>query len=368
MRIAMIYGAFCLGRPLDIGNLYDSDRGLTGSELSFFEYAQRLADRHEVTLFLPPSRCVGWASGFQLARVTAIEKAAEAGHFDAAISWNEPDALRNINASLKVCNQQLNDFGYAREGYEDVVDIFTSPSAHHRAHMQKTAKHPEKWRVLPNGCSPRPRSFCAKVPGRVIYASSPDRGLHLLLGAWSKIRKAVPSAHLKIFYDLDHWLQHARTVPDKDEISPGLREMGRRARYIEFAMKRLAHLGVECVGSVSRHDIEREMAHAEVLAYPCDTVLYTEGFSVTTMEACGSWTLPCIAGADALGDIYGGHVPTVPAPASDHMAEFVENVVRGLTDPWWAEAWTEKANDLALEHSWEALTPRLEQILTGSTP
>lgn len=364
MRIAMVYGAFCLARPLDLANLYDSDRGLTGSELSFFEFGARLAQRHDVTLFLPPSRCLRWIDRIGAAAVDATDRLPVCGHFDAAISWNEPDILKTADARVKICNEQLNDFGYAKDGYEDTVDIFTSPSAHHMAHMQASAKRPEKWRVLPNGCTPRPLDQCTKVPGRVVYASSPDRGLHLLLGAWSQIRKAVPHAHLRIFYDLGHWLQHARTIPETHD-NPQLSEMGRRARYIEFALKRIAHLGVECVGSVSRARIASEMAEAEILAYPCDTVAYTEGFSVTTMEACASWTLPCIAGADSLGQIYGDHVSTVPAPAIDHMDAFVGNVVRGLTDAAWSEEWLRKATRLASEHDWDLLAVRLERLLTG---
>jgi len=140
-------------------------------------------------------------------------------------------------------------------------------------------------------------------------------------------------------------------------------EYGYRARYIDLAFKRFADLGVERVGSVSREEIAQEMSEAEVLAYPCDTARFTEGFSVTTMEACAAGAVPVISSVDALGQIYGSFIPTVEAPVKNRLNEFADIISRSLNDEKFRNSVIFKAKSLAHKHKWEKLSSDLESLI-----
>jgi len=361
MKVAFVYGPFTLaGRLIDFANLWDSPRGLTGSELSCICFAREMARMgHHVSLFIQNPNAPEY-DGVPLREFANLS--AESYGYDAVCAWNEPDVLRGVApGAVRLVNQQLNDFGYCRPGFDDFVDVYTSPSQSHMEFIRSHTPSPHKWAVLPNGCDPDQYDRSAKVPGRVIYASSPDRGLHLLMQAWPAVRRAVPEAHLRVFYNMDGWI--STFVPIEHHGIKDFTEFGRRARYIDLAMRRMGGLGVTRVGSVSRRQMVKEMSEAVVLAYPCDTVRFTEGFSVTTMEACASGAVPVVTAVDSLGQIYLPHIPAVPVPARDNVPAFAEFVVRGLTDTGFQTGAREKSLALAESHRWSVLAGRLEEIL-----
>lgn len=401
MRIAFVYGPFCLGGSDGFGNvvgfnfadLWNDSRGLTGSELSFFKIAKECAKRgHDVHLFtfgrggsVPPS----W-EGLTVHPYTELVPAvSQPGAFDAVYSWNEAEVLRPLpggkDGPLRMCNLQINDFVHCRPGFGNIVDVWTSPSESHRQMVLSKDAHPihlrqgdtpyayvpiaSRWAVVTNGCEPsvyeslyRPGNApgVSKVPGRVIWASSPDRGLHLLLQEWPKIRRAAPHAHLKIFYKVMNWADNIIAHPYGD---PTILEQIRRAYYIKEALRRLAGHGVELVDSVSRNQIDREMAEAEVLAYCCHPVSWTEGFSVTLMEGCAAGSFPVTTAVDALPEIYGSAVPMVPVPVTDHMSAFSDYVIRGLTDPAYRHEVNTKVRELASRYTWASIAEKVEKII-----
>lgn len=390
MRLAFLYGKFSIGqRPFDFDNLYTSPRGLTGSEISCIEYAREMKARgHEVMLVVgQPIEPRTW-NGLE---IRPLQDPQVVAGCDAVLSWNEPDLLRDIpKGPIRLVNQQLNDFAYCRPGWEEFVDVVTSPSAHHLEYLKKQAPGVRAWDVLPNGCDPSQYQEGHRVPGRVIWASSADRGLHRLLEMWPSIKARVPHASLRCFYNFQ--------TADFDELEsvgpnvhPDLLEIAQRKRYIQYATARLAgpKWDVEHVGSVGRERMAREFEKAEVLAYPCDTIRYTEGFSVTTMEACASGCLPVITDADSLGHIYGGAAPMAhmalpftahnpmnskidgkafPGGFTDTVRErFVDLVVRGLNDEAWRSEQVAKCKALAAEHAWPVLAQRLEGLLASAS-
>lgn len=367
MMIAMVYGAWSVGsRPFNMSNLWDDPRGLTGSELSFFCMAREMRNLgHRISIFTRyhSMNQSSW-EGCDIFNVDELTKVGKSRltNLDAVCSWNEPDMLRGVSPrSVRFVNQQLNDFDYCQPGFDDFVDVYSSPSDAHKAYITKLVPRPDKWEVLHNGCDPFQYPEMDRVPGRVIYASSPDRGLHLLLQEWPKIRKRVPNAHLRVFYNFHPWFE----VLQNESFSqhPDVRECCFRAMYIREAMRRLKSHGVEHLHSISRVQMAREMSQARVLAYPCDTIRYTEGFSVTLMEACAAGVLPVTSSVDALGDIYGQVVPMVKAPVGDNLDEFVEYVIRGLTDEVWRRDTTERTLKFAHDYKWSILARRFENIL-----
>lgn len=370
MKIAFVYGPISIGpRPIDFGSelegtLERSSRGLTGSELSCIQVALACARRgHEVWFYtVQPEGSPTRRRWRGLELCTIEQRCSIDASFDAVCAWNEPDMLRGMPVSaVRLVNQQLNDFMYCAPDFDAAVDVYTSPSADHLKFIAPQTPSPGKWLVFPNGCDPAAYPEVDRIPGRVIWASSADRGLHLLLQAWPVIKYAVPHASLRCFYNFNYG-ELEKFEGDGVHVDD-MYEVAQRVRYIKYAVERLRDFDVEHVGSVSREQIAREFSQSVVLGYPCETVRYSEGFSVTTMEACASGVLPVIGAADALGHIYGEVVPTVPFPPSQHMGEFCELVVRGLTDVAWRSEWTQKSRAFARGFSWDILAEKFEDIL-----
>lgn len=368
MRLAFLYGKFSIGgRPFDLDNLYSAPRGLTGSELSCVEYALAMKARgHDVTLLLgQPIEPREWRG----LKVLPLINPSSVADCDAVLAWNEPNLMIEVpKGPLRIVNQQLNDFAYCAPGWEAHVDVVTSPSAHHLAFLQKQAPGVAAWEVVANGCDPSLYHDGQRVSGRVIWASSADRGLHRLLEAWPEIKRRAPHASLRAFYNFQPapFDDYEQT---RHDVHGDLLEIAQRKRYIRYAMGKLAgpRWDVEHVGSVSRERIVREWEAAEVLGYPCDTIRYTEGFSVTTMEACASGCLPVITDVDALGDIYGGAAPMVALAGGSvdgpRLEAFVDLVVRGLTDAPWRAEQVERCRALAARHAWPVLADGLESMI-----
>ncbi len=373
MKIGFVCGLYCLGgehNGFDFDNLWDDSRGLTGSELSLIQFARELSKRgHSVSIFTSSKCGYGEWEGIlikQLGDLNHLDRS-----WDCICSWNEADVLKPVHASiLKLVNLQINDLSQYSPGYNEHVDVWVSPSDAHRVrmismdHVYKgyTYKpNPEEWEVLHNGCDPGCyNKRIHRVSGQVIWASSPDRGLHWLLQAWPKIKQKVPHAHLKIFYKLAPWID---SMAGKQFSDPDWMELASRATYVQEALRRLDGHDVEVVGSVSRNQINEEMSKAQVLAYPCDTVNWTEGFSVTLMEACAAGVVPVTTNVDALGEIYGGSAVVIRSPVGNRIDKFIAAVTRSLTDDEFRSEVLLKTTALADNFRWGKLTTQLELIL-----
>ena len=337
MRIAVTYGPMCLQRSAE--ETFADPR--TGSEIGW----RRIVDGLETL-------------GHDVATDQCTEGVAT--ECDAAVSINEPDSLRPFAglAKLRVCAFWLNEFSFCKEGFDDHVNLYLSPS---EAHRQKAigdwgAPKPEKWAVNKLGCDP-PSDAGAKVPGRVVYCSSPDRGLHRVLATWPNIKRAAPDASLRIFYNLATWLRSFDTTPHY----PPIERLRARALWCEEALKRLSgpEWGITVVDQVSHDELMREMQMAEVLAHPCETTSWSEGFSVTVLEGCANGAVPIISDCDALGEVYS---TLDPVPVGD-WDRWRSRVVQALTDKDFRDDLNRKARALAEELTWTRHCKQLETEL-----
>lgn len=343
MRIAVTYGPMCLQRSVE--ETWNDPR--TGSEIGWRRIVEGLRARgHDVS---------------PLTDYNAMGNAGECT-WDAVVSINEPDTLRLYKAKLRICMFWLNGFSFCKEGYGDHVDLYFSPS---EAHRQKAigewgAVSPEKWGVDYLGCDGHvPDAGTGRIAGRAVYCSSPDRGLHRVLEAWPRIRRAVSGATLKIFYRLQPWIDELKATP----YYPPIERNRARALYIEEALRRLSgpEWGITVVDSVSHAEVLSEMRQAEVLLHPCETMSWSEGFSCTVADACASGAVPVISDCDALGEVYADLDP-IPVGKWDAWRD---RVVQVLTKPNVRVHYAEKATALAGRLTWDAHVARLDEVIRG---
>ena len=335
MRIAVTYGPMCLQRSAE--ETWNDPR--TGSEVGWRRIVEGLRELgHEVhpldgIEFLP---------------------------LDVAISINEPDTLRRFaRAKLRICEFWLNGFSFCKEGFDDHVDVYLSPSEAHRQQAVGPwgAPKADKWLVNRLGCDPGGRDSDRPVAGRVVYCSSPDRGLHRVLEAWPLIKRAVPHATLHIFYNLNNWLRSFDQTP----YFPDIERNRNRALYIEEALRRLSgpEWGVVVRDQVPHDQLLQEMQQAEVLAHPCETMSWSEGFSCTVLEGCAAEACPIVSDCDALGEVYS---VLEPVPVGD-WDRWRSRVVRALTDSDFRNDMNKRARKLAEELTWTRHVKQLDSLL-----
>jgi glycosyltransferase involved in cell wall biosynthesis len=366
LRIAMVYGEFssAIHGPFVIPDLY-TKTGLTGSESSFFNLMRSLAERgHEVAAFCVTDAPCDHESGAHVFPIQALKGLPRAEGIDAVIAWNEPDYLQYAPAgALRVVDQQLNDWGYCRTDFRANVDLFVYPSANSMEHHRRDEGMPAGV-VVPNSVDlslfekgglamSRPRN-----PHRVVWASSPDRGLHHVLSMWPDIRQRVPDAELHVFYRLAPWLERAGNSTDEG--------VARRARYIAAALPRLKGHGVIVRDLVSNAEMAREFQSAAVLAYPCDPVRYTEGFGCSVLDACAGGCLPIISDADALPEVHGSAVGIIkgrPALVRDAWVNLVTwALLEYPNTPQYADTQA-KMQSHAQAHAREVVAAQWERVL-----
>ena len=367
LRVAFFFPPLCMTRPVDPASIWTSSRGLTGSELSCVMYALGLAERgHSVTLFTRATG-PGQVGDLTILHYDDWERTFKDQHWDALCSWMVPQPLGLAKPDqFRFLNQQCSELTLFEPGWESYTDLFTPLSNSHANYMaDKTPFPKDRWRILHNGVDMGAFAPGRKDPGKMIWASSHDRGLHWLLEAFPQIKQRAPHANLHVFYNFEGIVQFANMDAATQAMSPTYPELSRRSRYTLEALARLEGNGVHVHESVSRDRIRKEMATSEVLAYPCDPVLYTETCGVTVLEACASGTVPVLCTADAFGELWGSVGLNVPTPYEDHRGEFVEHVVNVLTDADLRESLSEECVAHARNFSWPALILKLEECLVS---
>jgi len=362
----MIFGEMCTRhwppQGFDIDGLYET-QGLTGSESGFFNIVRGLSERgHIVDSFAKTSKAHIGCPKLAGAQVYPLFETTIGNDYDVYFVWNEPDYLRHVpKEPLRVVSQQLNDFTYCQAGYDEFVDIYAMPSEVHRQFLIKNfpTMTASKSCVVPNSINLeffQPDS--PKRPLSVAYCSSPDRGLHRLLEMWPRIRAEVPGAELRVYYRLWPWYETVKGFKVEDHI-------GRRARYIKEAFLRLGENGengVFLVGPVPPVLIAQELSKTMVLAYPCDPVSWTEGFSISIMDACAARCMPIISDADALPSIYGGVAEIIPGRPGKMIDEWVRAVSAMLRNDDVRNTATAKAMNFSKDFSRQSISARWEAM------
>lgn len=250
------------------------DSGIGGSETCAIYVCKEFAKRgYKTILYGDPGTDAGVYDGVEYRDHSEFNPSAP---MDILISSRRPDLFQfPVNARKKIC--WVHDIWVHPDPnayiFQDKIDKFFVLSPwhqkffcdHHRLPISKTY-------LTRDGIDlSRFAGQVNRVRGRMVYSSSPDRGLDVLLDCIPLIRQNVPEAHLKVFYGFDNWKLAIQSRNNPHEIA-----------WMKRIEAQLHQPGVEYVGRIGQKELAHEFMQAELWAYP---TAFTETFCITACEA-----------------------------------------------------------------------------------
>lgn len=181
-----------------------------------------------------------------------------------------------------------------------------------------------------------------KQPGKIIFSSSPDRGLDRCISVMDKVVKELPQAELHCFYGFDNMLK-----------------MGKHAEVAKIKALIEARPYVKYHGNISQHQLTKEMASSQVWLYPTD---FQETFCITALEAAACGTYPVVRSIGALPETlapYQSDVLDLDCSNSEEAGVYAQHVLDAIRHEKWsriecdlsaiswqsvAQEWIEKMN------------------------
>jgi glycosyltransferase involved in cell wall biosynthesis len=240
-------------------------------------------------------------------------------------------------------------------------ELFMKPDAvlgltnWHAQHLSKLYKIPKnKLRVIPNGINLERfpiEKWNNEEKQRLIYSSSPDRGLDTILSLWPIIKQRYPEIEIHVFYG---W-----NIIDKIiEIS---RSRGAHNTHLEQFKKRCL-LQVEALGGedagifmrgrVNQDILAEEMMNSLIWAFP---TMFMETFCITSIEIQAAGVVPVTSNLAALTETIHPDYHKVegwPNNAS-YQREWLSLLAFALENKDYREKIRPKARELAEQFTWE---------------
>lgn len=159
-----------------------------------------------------------------------------------------------------------------------------------------------------------------RIPTKMIYASSPDRGLSYLLDMFVEAQEFVPELTLDIFYGNnlldDRILLHRRL----------------KAKMEKFSKIK----GITFHGKVEKRELLRHWFSSGIWCYP---TMFLEVFAMVSVEAQAMGAIPIVNPLWGVGEntSYGKVVQGNCYDDELVQARFVEDIIQTATNPQWQE-------------------------------
>lgn len=292
--------------------------GIGGSETAAIHIARELARRgHRVRVFNQCGPDAGVHDGVEYADFNAALR--DPIDADVLVASRQALALTHPNLHAKARVLWVHDIhcgiGPEIDGALARADRVFCLSTWHRGFFCGTYQNldPGKVHVTRNSVDmARFAAEPAKLGNRLIYASSPDRGLMRLLELFPRIRARVPDAELHVYYGFDTWEKMAA---------------GNAAEQQRIAVFRNAIAGCAGVvhhGRVNQRELAEAYLAAKVLAMPN---WFTETSCISAMEAQAAGCVPVVARVAALAETVKHGVLLNPPETTAAFGDLFVNVV-----------------------------------------
>lgn len=225
--------------------------------------------------------------------------------------------------------------------YLDKIDKYFCLSHRHKDFVSEYHNIPkDKILVTSNGIDfTRFNKNIKKNPYKMIYSSSPDRGLDIVLPLFDQVKQQVPQAELHIFYGFENFRDQNYIKLIKDEIN--------KRKDVHYH------------GRVGQDVLAEEFLSSGIWGYATN---FAETFCITAVEAMASGTIPVTSDYWGLTDTVkegGILIPMHNNPNTLYLKSYqdvwVNNIVELMKDSALAQFWRERGIQRASRFSWEAV-------------
>ncbi len=304
------------------------DKGIGGSETMVVEMAKRLSlAGHRVRVYTSTGKHgEGIFDGVEYRESGHLPLA---GSCDVLVAWRNA-ALLSYPIEAKLRLLWVHDIYAGNASHRNLLraDRILALSQWHKEFLVRHHNvAPEHVLVTRNGIDlTRFEEPVERNPHKMVYSSSPDRGLPVLLQVWPEIRRRVPDAELHVFYGFDNWEKFARVQPNAEA---QLRAIGQ----LRTRMKQLEPDGVHYRGKVDQRTLAREFLSAGVWGY---CTWFTETSCLTAMEAQAAGLRIVTSSIAALNETVSqeyGVLLDGDWLSPEYQREFVDQIERALVAP-----------------------------------
>lgn len=260
--------------------------------------------------------------------------------YDALILWDNSEICQyDPCAHTVILAARCNTQPHLRDHYRIDWAVMLSDWQRKTLCQQYRVLSTEYSEVIGNGVDlARYAEKIEPIPNRIIYCASPDRGLHHLLRMWPKIRERIPNAELHVYYSFGGFERSKW-------------RMDAYAATWWYVKTHLGQPGVFNHGPVGKQTLAREQMKASLMVYPSDLFVDGETFCTVILECMAAGTPTLISDATALPGVYGDAAAILPRPIEDD--QWIEAIVKLLTDEEVRRKYIERGKKFASLHSWE---------------
>lgn len=193
---------------------------------------------------------------------------------------------------------------------------------------------------------------------QIIYASSPDRGLILLLQQFWRIRERVPTATLKIAYGFEN-TEKIIALSNGSAYHEGFRDQVKRL---------LVQPGVEFLGRIPQDKLYEEWFKSNVWAYPCN---FAETSCITCLDAQACGTAVVCNDLWALRDnVNPEHQTVFKGSIQDDIllrTYFIEEIIYQLNNPKSKKDRKEHAKLVYEKYDWKNIAKQYKGWIENET-
>lgn len=315
----ILYSPVCFFETWDWRN--SVEKGIGGSETSHVEMAWRLARQgHEVITYAPiPDDCPGEWRGTVWKKTEEVDWAMEG----IWVLYRCPEALDNFSAEhpgqvLWLMNQDWHYNKLTSERCEKLDKMMVLCDWHERYCRQVHPNLIGKFFVTSNGLKPElieevEKENIERNPYRIMYASSPDRGLAGAIRSFIVAREFEPRLELHAFYGFNN----LRKLTSNTYLQA-------KADECEELMKVTPNVFFH--GRITQQQLYREWRKSGMWVYRTD---FHETSCITSMEAQALGAIPIVSPVAALDENV-DFGEAIEGDAEDALvgAEFAQAIVR----------------------------------------
>lgn len=319
------------------------ESGLGGSETAVIKLAESFFGQGHRAIVYSNINEPGYYSGVGYRDVSHFKPEVPS---DLYIAWRMPEAADlEINTKRLVLWMHDTDAGdrltkdRARK-FDSIVVL----SHWHKRHMLERYPFlkPDKLVIIGNGVDfSRFEKSRKRQPHRVIYSSSPDRGLDVILeGIWPRVIEAIPDAELHIYYGWNNFDKFASMYPHLQVFRQKIMDLLQSSKNV------VQH------GRVNQVQLAREFQRSSVWLYP---TYFTETYCITAIEAQLAGAIPITNTLAALKETVGsGIILDGDVHDSEVQKSYAEAVISTLKTPLKnREEMHKKVKENAPAQSWD---------------